>query len=225
MPDGITTIEESEFAGEYRLLLEETAPSAELIQALRTALLSSIDGRAIAGVCIEGVEHEFCSLPGVQESLSEIFLNLKGVNFVGARNSDEVLLLVATGPSPVTAGSIAESASATVLNRSHPICTLEEGASVKIQLLLKQGRSYVSAEENEALGLPKGFLAVDSHFSPVRTMDIEAERVASRHALRIRVETTGAIPPQEALRRSVESAEHDLLASAQMLRRSMSSGA
>lgn len=226
----IKTIRESEVAGEYQLLFEETAPSQELVSALKTALLSAIDGRAIAGVRIEGVEHEFCTLPGVEEALAEIFLNLKAVNFAGSSAVDEVLLLAAKGPSPVTSGSIADlasadSASTTVVNRSHPICSLEEGASVEMQLLLRQGRSYVTAEEHEAQGLPEGFLAIDSHFSPVRTMDLQGERVGDRHALRICVETTGAIAPREALLLSIASAERELIASAQMLGRSISSRA
>lgn len=172
---------------------------------LRRVLLSSLDGAAISAVKIDGVAHEFSTIPGVKEDVTDIILNLKKVVFVLHGEDPEIdVELVKEGPGVVTAGDIAATANLEIVNPGAPIATLEEGARLEMLLWVRRGRGYVSADENKREETVIGVIPVDSIFSPVvrASYKVEAARVGQRtdfDKLTLEVETNGAMDPRECM--------------------------
>lgn len=171
---------------------------------LRRTLLSSIPGAAISSVRIEGVLHEFATVPKVTEDVTDIILNLKGV--VARSDLDEpvTVYLKAKGPADVTAGDIAPPAGVEILNPEHHIATLAKGASLEMELVVQRGVGYRSAEKNKNPRDPIGVIPIDSIFSPVRKVsyaveDTRVEQMTDRDRLILDVETDGSVAPREAL--------------------------
>src|SRR6201995_5872047 len=165
--------------------------------ALRRALLSSIEGAAITAVKIEGVLHEFSSIPGVVEDATDIILNL---------NPDlpKTIYLNVEAPGPVTSANIEEDADFAVLDKSVYIATVSEGGKLQIEMRVKNGRGYIAADRNYDENLPIGYIPVDSVHSPVRKVNysVEAARLGQMtdyEKLMIEVWTNGAITPQDAI--------------------------
>jgi len=171
---------------------------------LRRALLSSIEGAAITAVRIEGVAHEFSPIPGVVEDATDIILNLKQVPFKMSGEGVRMARLRVEEPGEVLSGQIESEPDVEVLDRNLHIATISEGGRLSIELRLKMGRGYVSADRNFDEDLPLGFIPIDSVHSPVRKVNfaVEAARygqMTDYDKLAIEVWTNGAISPQDAV--------------------------
>jgi DNA-directed RNA polymerase subunit alpha len=177
---------------------------------LRRVLLSSLGGAAITSVRIEGVAHEFSTIPGVKEDVPDLILNLKDVVIRMHTDADEVEApLVATGPGEVTAKDIDLPAGVEVLNPSVPIATLEKRTKLEVYLTIGRGRGYSPAEENKSEDQPIGVIPIDSIFSPIRraAYSVDSARVGQRtdfDKLTLEIETDGSIEPGSALREAAE---------------------
>src|SRR5574343_726338 len=141
--------------------------------ALRRVLLSSLQGGAITSVQIDNVLHEFSSVAGVREDVTDIILNLKGVSLKMDVEGPKRLSISAKGPGVVTAGDISESAGIEVLNKDHVICQLDDGADVFMELTVNTGKGYVSADKNKPEDAPIDLIAIDAIFSPVKKVSYE----------------------------------------------------
>ena len=172
--------------------------------ALRRVLLSSIEGAAITAVRIEGVMHEFSSIPGVVEDATDIILNLKQIPLKMSVEGPKTLYLNVDKPGEVTSRMIQEDADVDVLDKDVYIATVSEGGSLHIEMRIKIGRGYVSAEKNFDEDLPIGYIPVDSVHSPLRKVNytVEAARLGQMtdyDKLTLDVWTNGAITPQDAV--------------------------
>ncbi|MBZ5638025.1 MAG: DNA-directed RNA polymerase subunit alpha [Acidobacteriia bacterium] len=172
--------------------------------AMRRILLSSIEGAGITAVKIEGVLHEFSSIPGVVEDTTDIILNLKQVPFRIHSDHSEVLMLAAEGPKVVKSGDIEAGSNVEILDRDIPIATLSEEGKIAVEMRLKRGRGYVSADQNFDDDLGIGYIPVDSAHSPVRKVNyiVEDARLGQQtdyDKLTLEVWTNGAVTPQDAV--------------------------
>jgi DNA-directed RNA polymerase subunit alpha len=172
--------------------------------ALRRVLLSSIEGAAITAVRIEGVMHEFSSIPGVVEDATDIILNLKQIPLKMSVEGPKTLYLNVDKPGEVTSRMIQEDADVDVLDKDVYIATVSEGGSLHIEMRVKIARGYVSAEKNFDEDLPIGYIPVDSVHSPLRKVNytVEAARLGQMtdyDKLTLDVWTNGAITPQDAV--------------------------
>ena len=171
---------------------------------LRRALLSSIEGAAITAVKIEGVEHEFSSIRGVVEDAADVILNLKQVPFNLQGNEPKTLRISKTGPGEVTAGDIEGDADVEVLDPALHIATLSADGSLNIEMRLKRGRGYVSADRNFDEDLSLGYIPIDSVHTPVKKVNytVDAARLGQNteyDKLSIEVWTDGSVKPDDAI--------------------------
>ncbi|HEY2652328.1 MAG TPA: DNA-directed RNA polymerase subunit alpha [Solirubrobacteraceae bacterium] len=177
---------------------------------LRRVLLSSLAGAAVTSVRIEGVAHEFSTIRGVKEDVTDIVLNLKGVVCRMHTDATEVEApLVVTGPGDITAKDIDLPAGVEILNPDTHIATLEKKTRLEVYLTIGRGRGYRPAEENKTPDQPIGVIPIDSIFSPVRRVaySVEQARVGQRtdyDKLTLDIETDGSIDPHAALREAAE---------------------
>jgi DNA-directed RNA polymerase subunit alpha len=177
---------------------------------LRRVLLSSLGGAAITSVRIEGVAHEFSSVPGVKEDVTDIILNLKDLVVRMHTDADEVEApLVATGPGEIKAKDIDLPSGVEILNPDAPIATLEKKTKLEVYLTVGRGRGYSPAEENKSDEQPIGVIPIDSIFSPIRRCSyaVATARVGQRtdfDKLTLDLETDGSIEPAAALREASE---------------------
>jgi DNA-directed RNA polymerase subunit alpha len=177
---------------------------------LRRVLLSSLGGAAITSVRIEGVAHEFSTVPGVKEDVTDIVLNLKDLVVRMHTDADEVEApLVATGPGEVKAKDIDLPSGVEILNPDAPIATLEKKTKLEVYLTIGRGRGYSPAEENKSEDQPIGVIPIDSIFSPIRRASyaVDTARVGQRtdfDKLTLDLETDGSIEPGAALREASE---------------------
>jgi DNA-directed RNA polymerase subunit alpha len=172
--------------------------------ALRRVLLSSIEGAAITAVRIEGVMHEFSSIPGVVEDATDIILNLKQIPLKMNVEGPKTLYLNIDKPGEVTSRMIQEDADIEVLDKDVFLATVSEGGTLRIEMRVKIGRGYVSAEKNFDEDLPIGYIPVDSVHSPLRKVNytVEAARLGQMtdyDKLTLDVWTNGAVTPQDAV--------------------------
>jgi len=172
--------------------------------ALRRVLLSSIEGAAITAVKIEGVLHEFSSIPGVVEDVTDIILNLKQIPLKMHVEGPKTLYLNVDQPGEVTSRVIQEDADVEILDKDIPIATVSEGGSLHVEMRVKGGRGYVSAEKNFDEDLPIGYIPVDSVHSPIRKVNytVEAARLGQMtdfDKLTLDVWTNGAVAPADAV--------------------------
>ena len=197
-----------EVIDEYRsrFILEPLEPGFgyTLGNSLRRTLLSSIPGAAVTSIKIAGNQHEFSTLPGVVEDVTDIVLNLKGVTLKMDVDGPKRLTLSAKGPGEVKAGQISETAGITVLNRSHVICHLDEGAELHMELTVANGKGYVAADRNRPEDAPIGLIPIDAIFSPVKRVSYEVTptregQVLDFDKLTMRVETDGSLTPEDAV--------------------------
>jgi DNA-directed RNA polymerase subunit alpha len=171
---------------------------------LRRVLLSSIEGAAITAVRIEGVEHEFSPIPGVVEDATDIILNLKQIPFKISSDGVKTVRLDLDHPGDVRSGQIQTDADVEVLDRDVHLATVSEGGKLSIEMRLKSGRGYVSADKNFDEDLALGYIPIDSVHSPVRKVNfsVEAARLGQMtdyDKLTIEVWTNGAVSPQDAI--------------------------
>ena len=171
--------------------------------ALRRVLLNSLPGVAVTNVRIEGVQHEFSTVPGVKEDVTEIILNLKNISAKLFSDQPKVVTIDATGECEVTEGDIKCDDEVEIVNKNLHIATLSEGARLQMQLTLDKGRGYVSADRNKTQGMPIGVIPVDSIFTPIRKVSYSVEdtrvgQVTDYDKLTLEVWTNGSIQPDEA---------------------------
>src|SRR5881628_3338141 len=171
---------------------------------LRRVLLSSIEGAAITAVRIEGVEHEFSPIPGVVEDATDIILNLKQIPFKIMSEGVKTVRLTVDAPGDVRSGQIETDADVEVLDRDVHVATVSEGGRLSIEMRLKSGRGYVSADKNFDEDLALGYIPIDSVHSPVRkcNFSVEAARLGQMtdyDKLTLEVWTNGAVSPQDAI--------------------------
>jgi DNA-directed RNA polymerase subunit alpha len=172
--------------------------------ALRRVLLSSIEGAAVTAVRVEGVLHEFSSLTGVVEDMTDIVLNLKQIPFKLHTRGPKTLFLEKKGPGTVTAADIDDDPDVEILDQTAHIATLSKEGSLKVELRLKLGRGYVVADKNADQDLPLGYIPVDSIHSPVRRVNFHVEgarvgQMTDYDRLVLEIWTNGAVSPQESL--------------------------
>jgi DNA-directed RNA polymerase subunit alpha len=178
--------------------------------ALRRVLLSSLEGAAVSSVKVEGVSHEFSTLPGLKEDVTDVILNLKGIICRLHGDLDEVQVgLVKDKPGKVVAADIDVPAELEILNPDHYVATLGDGGSLEMTLTIRRGTGYVSAEGNKAAETVIGVIPIDSIFSPVKRVayTVESARVGQRtdyDKLILDVTTNGAVTPEEALRQAAD---------------------
>jgi len=177
---------------------------------LRRVLLSSLEGAAVTAVKIEGVAHEFTTLPGVKEDVTDIILNLKNLICLLHGESPEVEVHIAKkGPGAVTAADIQAPADLEILNPELELAHLSDKGKLEVTLTIGRGRGYVPAELNRGPEQPIGVIPIDSIFSPIRRVsyDVEAARVGQRtdyDKLRLDVTTDGSIEPRDAIGQAAE---------------------
>jgi DNA-directed RNA polymerase subunit alpha len=210
-PDKIILQKANDFEAQFEFRPLEPGYGVTIGNALRRVLLSSLEGYAIAGILIEGADHEFATIKGVTEDVTEIILNLKQVRFKKIIDHDiqfEKLNLNLKGKTEFTAGMIGEvTGSFQVMNPDLLICTMDSTAKLNIELHIIKGRGYVPAEDNKSKDAPFGMIAIDSIFTPVRNVkySIENTRVEQRtdfEKLVMDVKTDGTIHPEDAVKQA-----------------------
>jgi len=172
--------------------------------ALRRILMSSLQGAAITSVQIDNVLHEFSSVAGVREDVTDIVLNLKGVAIRMEVDGPKRLNVSAKGPAIVTAGDISESAGIEILNKDHVICHLDDGADLYMELTVNTGKGYVSADKNRPEDAPIGLMPIDAIYSPIRKVSYDVQptregQVLDYDKLTLKLETDGSITPDDAV--------------------------
>jgi DNA-directed RNA polymerase subunit alpha len=170
---------------------------------LRRILMSSLQGAAVTAIQIDGVVHEFSSIPGVREDVTVIVLNIKQLSLRSHADGPKRLTLHKQGPGVVTAGDIQETADIEILDKDHVICTLDEGADLRMELTVNTGKGYVPADRNRPEDAPIGLIPVDSLYSPVRRVSYRVEntregQVLDYDRLIMDIETNGAVTPEDA---------------------------
>jgi len=172
--------------------------------ALRRVLLSSLQGAAVTSIHIDGVLHEFSSIPGVREDVTDIVLNIKSMGLRMHGDGSKRMRLKADGPGEVTAGQIETGADIAVMDPDLVICTLDKGARLSMELTVEAGKGYVPASQNRPEDAPIGLIPVDALFSPVRKVSYKVDnsrvgQVTDYDKLSMVVETNGAVRPEDAV--------------------------
>jgi DNA-directed RNA polymerase subunit alpha len=207
MPDKVVMEKADDFHGLFEFKPLEKGYGVTIGNALRRILLSSLEGYAITSVKLPGVLHEFSSIEGIVEDVTEIILNLKMVRFKKVSDLSESRIVVnLKNVSVITAGDIGKFTSAfEVLNPDQVICHIDDQKEFEMELLLDKGRGYIPADEPRANELPFGYIAVDSIYTPIKNVkySVENTRVEQRtdyERLLIDIQTDGSIHPEDALK-------------------------
>lgn len=210
-PDKIILQKANDFEAQFEFRPLEPGYGVTIGNALRRVLLSSLEGYAISGIFIEGADHEFATIKGVVEDVTEIILNLKQVRFKKVVDTDlpsEKITLSIKGRNEFTAGMIGEATSSfQIMNPNLIICTLDPTAKLNIELTVTKGRGYVPADENKVKDAPFGYIPIDSIYTPIKNVKyaIENTRVEQRtdyEKLVMDVTTDGTIHPEEAVKQA-----------------------
>ena len=172
--------------------------------ALRRVLMSSLQGAAITSAQIDGVLHEFSSIPGVREDVTEIVLNLKDIYLRKQVEGPRRVTLNANKAGPVFAGDIKTPAGVEVLNKRHVICHLDQGASLKMEMTVDTGKGYVAADRHQGGEAAIGYIPVDAIYSPIRKVSYDVQptregQVLDYDKLSIKLETDGSVTPEDAV--------------------------
>ncbi len=207
MPEKVVMEKADDFHGLFTFKPLEKGYGVTVGNALRRILLSSLEGYAITGIKIPGVLHEFSTIEGVVEDVSEIILNLKQVRFKKITDVvDGKLTVNVSNKTQLTAGDIGGvTTSFEVLNPDHVICNLEKTAQFELELSVEKGRGYVTAEDNKPAEQNFGYISIDSVFTPIKNVkySVENTRVEQKtdyEQLIIDIETDGSIHPENALK-------------------------
>lgn len=200
----ITKIDENKDYGKFVIEPLERAYGTTLGNSLRRVLLASLPGAAVTSINIDGVLHEFDTVPGVREDVMQIILNIKGIAVKSYVEDEKIIELDVEGPAEVTAGDILTDSDIEIVNLDHYLFTIGEGSSLKATMTVNSGRGYVPADENKKDNAPVGTLAVDSIYTPVTKVNYQVEpaRVGSNDGfdkLTLEILTNGTIIPEDAL--------------------------
>lgn len=171
---------------------------------LRRVLINSLPGAAVTSVNIDGVQHEFSTVPGVKEDVTEIILNLKNLSVKLYSDQVKMVEVNAVGPCEVTAGDIKADDEVEIINKDLHIATLSEGAQLHMWLSLDRGRGYVSSDKNKNPQMPIGVIPIDSIYTPIRKVNYEIEdtrvgQITDYDKLTLEVWTDGSVQPDEAI--------------------------
>jgi len=211
-PDKVIMQKSTDFDGTFEFRPLEPGFGVTIGNALRRILLSSLEGYAITSVRFSGVSHEFSTIKGVVEDVTEIILNLKQVRFkkTGEQGDNEKIFVVINGQEQFKAGDITKfSNNFTVLNPDLVICNMDSSVTIEVELSVAKGRGYVNAEENKVADGPVGVIAVDSIYTPIKNVKytIENYRVEQKtdyEKLLLDISTDGSIHPEEALKEAAK---------------------
>ena len=200
----ITKIDENKDYGKFVIEPLERGYGTTLGNSLRRVLLASLPGAAVTSINIDGVLHEFDTVPGVREDVMQIILNIKGIAVKSYVEDEKIIELDVEGPAEVTAGDILTDSDIEIVNPDHYLFTIGEGSSLKATMTVNSGRGYVPADENKRDNAPVGTLAVDSIYTPVTKVNYQVEpaRVGSNDGfdkLTLEILTNGTIIPEDAL--------------------------
>ncbi|WP_247941750.1 DNA-directed RNA polymerase subunit alpha [Streptococcus oralis] len=200
----ITKIDENKDYGKFVIEPLERGYGTTLGNSLRRVLLASLPGAAVTSINIEGVLHEFDTVPGVREDVMQIILNIKGIAVKSYVEDEKIIELDVEGPAEIIAGDILTDSDIEIVNPDHYLFTIGEGSSLKATMTVNSGRGYVPADENKKDNAPVGTLAVDSIYTPVTKVNYQVEpaRVGSNDGfdkLTLEILTNGTIIPEDAL--------------------------
>ena len=206
-PEKVILIESSDYQGRFEFRPLEPGYGLTVGNALRRVLLSSLEGFAITSVRIEGLDHEFTTIPGVVEDVTEMVLNLKQIRF--KRQIDEVdnelVSISISGQNKITAGDFQKFISGfQILNSDHVICNLDPKVKIQMDITIDKGRGYVTSEENKNSSAQLGTIFMDSIFTPIKNVkyhveDFRVEQKTDYEKLVFDIVTDGSINPQDAL--------------------------
>jgi len=193
----------------------ETGYGHTIGNSLRRVLLSSLEGAAITSIKVDGAMHEFTTIEGVVEDVTDVVLNLKKIKFKAHTRDEQVLLLSVNKEGPVTAADIQINQNVELVNPDQHICTLDKKKKFEMELTVKIGRGFCPSDENKKPGQPIGVIAIDSIFSPVTRVryNVEAARVGNRtdyDKLILEIWTDGRLTPDDALTQSSAILSHHL---------------
>ena len=218
-PDKVIMLESSDKFGKFEFRPLEPGYGITIGNPLRRILLSSLEGFAITGIKIQGVEHEFATIPGVIEDVTEIILNLKQVRF--KRKVDDVetekVTAVVSGQDAFTAGDLNKVLqSFEILNPDLVICNMDPSTSLEMELTIQKGRGYVPSAENMPADAEMGFIPIDAIYTPIRKVKYEVEnyRVEGKtdyERLLFEIETDGSITPTDALKEAAKILIHHFM--------------
>ena len=200
----ITVIDQEESYGKFVVEPLERGFGTTLGNSLRRVLLTSISGTALSYIMIDGVLHEFSTIPGVREDVTKIILNLKKLELKLLVDEEKMVEIDVEGPAVVTAADLKVDADVEILNPDQYICTIAEGGHLHMSIAIKNGRGYIPASENKSDDMPIGVIPVDSLFSPIKKVNYQVEnaRVGKRDdydKLTLELWTDGSITPNDAL--------------------------
>jgi DNA-directed RNA polymerase subunit alpha len=218
-PDKVIMIDSDDFNGQFEFRPLEPGYGITIGNALRRILLNSLEGFAISSVRIEGVDHEFASIKGVVEDVTEIILNLKQVRFkrqIEDADSEKLVVKI-SGQDKFTAGDIGKyTSSFQVLNSDLVICNMEPSVKLTIELTIVKGRGYVPAEEHKSSSAPIGTIFVDSIFTPIKNVkysidNYRVEQKTDYEKLVLDIQTDGSIHSKEALKEAAKILIHHFM--------------
>ncbi|MCJ9429275.1 DNA-directed RNA polymerase subunit alpha [Kordiimonas marina] len=205
-PNGLTIEPGSDPLRKAKLVVEplERGYGMTLGNGLRRVLLSSLQGGAVTSIHIEGVLHEFSSVPGVREDVTDMVLNIKQLPVRVTSDLPKRLHLTASGPGEVKAGQISEVADVDILDKDLVLCHLDEGATLNMELTVASGKGYVPADRNRPEDAPIGLIPVDALYSPVKKVSYKVEntregQVLDYDKLTMEIETDGTVTPEDAV--------------------------
>ena len=206
-PDKVIMIESSDYEGRFEFRPLEPGYGLTVGNALRRVLLSSLEGFAITSVKIEGVDHEFSTIPGIVEDVTEIVLNLKQIRFKRQIEDvdNELVSISISGQDKITAGDFQKFISGfQILNSEQVICNLDKKVQVQMEITIDKGRGYVTSEENKNQTAQLGTIFVDSIFTPIKNVkyhveDFRVEQKTDYEKLVFDIVSDGSITPQDAL--------------------------
>ncbi len=218
-PDKVLMLEADNFFGKFEFRPLEPGYAVTIGNALRRILLNSLEGFAITSIRIDGVKHEFSSIPGVIEDVTNIILNLKKVRFkqVVEEIENEKVSISVSGTDVFKAGDISKSLTGfEVLNPELVICHLDASASFNIELTINKGRGYLPADENRTANDAIDVIAIDSIFTPIRNVkytreDFRVEQKTDYEKLTLEITTDGSIHPKEALKEAAKILIHHFM--------------
>jgi len=218
-PDKVIMLDATETFGRFEFRPLEPGYGITVGNALRRILLSSLDGYAITAVKIQGVDHEFATIPGVIETVVDIILNLKQVRFKRMIEGEdsEIVNVTVSGKHNFTAEDISKQLSSfKVLNPDWQICSMEPSVTLSVELRIGKGRGYVPAEENREEDAPFGLIPIDSIFTPIKNVKYSVEnwRVEQKtdfEKLNLEITTDGSIHPKEALKEAAKILIHHFM--------------
>ena len=217
LPSKPRVVSESERSGIYEIDGLYPGYGYTLGNSLRRIILSSLPGASVTQVKIEGIAHEFATIEGMRETVMELLLNLKRVNFVLHGDEPQTISLTAKGTKEITAKDFKMPSQVEIMNKEQHICDLSGKASLELEATIERGLGYIAREVLTKDKVDIGTIALDATFTPILRVNYEVEnmRVGDRtdfNRLRILIETNGTIAPRQALEQSIETMIHQLKA-------------